>query len=225
MNLAVNGNATASDLNKLGLLLNNTARLDKESVAKLGGELLKFQTVEQTKYTFSIFKSLSRDDPDFKSYIVSSTSIATRAKHNFWLAYQFQADLFDKTNKTLLSLSEHDRSEKIAHNKLLRIIYRNEQKCPNTFVDIIRIGVENRNCIEPTLENYCSAIKRSPNVDGFDLFGSDADPEDKPNPLYLLFKYIRSASTSTVQRDLVSDFVDFVYHFEIYFDNHFSSTR
>lgn len=72
---------------------------------------------------------------------------------------------------------------------------------------MIRIGVENSNCIEPTLVNYCSGIKRSPNVDGFDLFGSQPDAEDKPNPLYLLFKYIRGITTSQAQRDIVWDFL------------------
>lgn len=75
MNLAVNGNATAADLNKLGLLVNNTARFDRQSITKLAGELLKFQTVAQTNYTLQILKSLSRDHPNFKTYIVSSKEL------------------------------------------------------------------------------------------------------------------------------------------------------
>lgn len=115
----------------------------------------------------------------------------------------FQTDLFDKANETLQNLPEKHRSALFSRNKLVKTIYNNEKRCPNTILDILRVGIKNRNCLEPTFENYCSAIKQSPNIDGFSFFGDDTASEQNSNSLYLLFKYISGIATSEAQKDIV----------------------
>lgn len=102
------------------------------------------------------------------------------------------------------SLPEKDRFELISRNKLLKTIHKYEKKCPNTLLDIFKVGVKNRNCLEPTFDNYCSGIKASPNVDGFsELFGDSSSSETNPNPLFLFFKYVDGTTVDRAQRDLV----------------------
>lgn len=67
----MNGKAAANDLAKVGQVLNNTAKFTDKGVKKLVDELSKFQTAEQTNYTLTYLRSMSRDDPKFKTYIVS----------------------------------------------------------------------------------------------------------------------------------------------------------
>lgn len=85
----------------------------------------------------------------------------------------------------------------------MKTIYENEKKCPNTFLDIYLVGIKNRNCLEPSSVNYCSAIKNSPNIDGFSLFSDYKASEGKSNSMYLFFKYVSGNTIAKAQREIV----------------------
>lgn len=103
-------------------------------------------------------------------------------------------------------MPEKERIELISRNNLLRVIYRNERMCPNTFLDVFLIGVKNRNCLEPTLENYCTGMKYSPNIPDFSFSGSPT-PGTPTNELFLLFKYVQGTRITQAQRDIVCSFI------------------